>query len=176
LQTSFGDFSAKAALTLDNINNTLSKENQKEFSKSLKYSASILQKVDKAIDEESIAHIRSTLSHLDSFSRKLDYMIPDIERLVNSSINWERNISNSLKVVADMYIGIDKSMKEMSEPFKNGEFDIKSMTQEFMPTLNATLMSLEKVLIEFDQTLREYRRSPSDLIFKEVEQKKAPGE
>ncbi len=45
-----------------------------------------------------------------------------------------------------------------------------------MPTVNSTMLILQDMMIKFEEAVSSYNRSPGDIIYKQEEAKKGPGE
>jgi phospholipid/cholesterol/gamma-HCH transport system substrate-binding protein len=45
-----------------------------------------------------------------------------------------------------------------------------------VPTLNTTLVELQNFMVQMGSVLEQHQRSPSDLLFRQEEIKKGPGE
>ncbi len=74
------------------------------------------------------------------------------------------------------YLGIRSSMDEIKRAVSSGEFNFKEIASDIVPTMNNTLLDMQDLMIKLQDTLNQYDRSPSDILFKQEEIKKAPGE
>ena len=74
------------------------------------------------------------------------------------------------------YIGIKGSMNEIKRAVASGEFNIKDIAGDIVPTMNNTLIDMQELIIRFDSFMEAYERSPGDILFKKEEPKKGPGE
>jgi phospholipid/cholesterol/gamma-HCH transport system substrate-binding protein len=176
LEKSFGSVSLRLSSTLEKTESLLKDENQVQISKILEKSANILAKVDKLLDEKTIMHIQNTAKNLDSFSHKLDSAMPNVDKLVLKSIEWEENIFKSFDSIMYSYIEITKTMDEIQRAVVSGEFNIKAISEEILPTVDATLLEMQNTMIKMDDFMQHYEDSPSDLFYKKEIQIKAPGE
>jgi len=175
-QQNIGHLSSEVSSTLSNIDKLLKDENQKEITMILKQSKIFMTKLNKTLSDETILDFQQGVKNLKNSSKELQKLIPHIDNLTKNSINWEKNISASLKSIAQSYISIQKSMDDIGDSFKRGDFDIKSITADTIPMLNKSISSLNQLLIELKETLKVYKSNPRELLFKEKEQNKAPGE
>lgn len=91
--------------------------------------------------------------------------MPDINRLIEKSIAWEKSVNASLNSIMKSYLGIHVTMDEF-----------KKTLHETTPTLNTTMQDFQEMLIRAQKMLEQYQRSPSDVIYKQQELQKAPGE
>ncbi|MGD9655872.1 MAG: MlaD family protein [Sulfuricurvum sp.] len=176
VEKSLSDVSMQLSSTLARTESLLGAENQQEFSRILRSTANILEKVDRTLDEKSITHIQNTLAQLDATSKKLDAMLPQIEVFVAKGIEWEANTSASVGSIMQSYLGIRATMDEIKRAVESGEFNIKEITGEVVPTLNTTLVELQNFMVQMGSVLEQHQRSPSDLLFRQEEIKKGPGE
>jgi phospholipid/cholesterol/gamma-HCH transport system substrate-binding protein len=175
-QQNIGHLSSEVSSTLSNIDKLLKDENQKEITMILKQSKIFMTKLNKTLSDETILDFQQSVKNLKNSSKELQKLIPHIDNLTKNSISWEKNISASLKSIAQSYISIQKSMDDIGNSFKRGDFDIKSITADTIPMLNKSISSLNQLLIELKETLKVYKSNPRELLFKEKEQNKAPGE
>ncbi|MBN2817091.1 MAG: MCE family protein [Campylobacterales bacterium] len=176
IEESFSSVSTRLSSTLGRTEELLGEENQEQLSALLKKSASFMDKMDKLLDDKTIAHIQSSAKNLDEFSQKLNTVLPNVERFIVKSEEWEDKISNSFNSIMTSYLGIKASMNEIKRAVSSGEFNIKEISAEIVPTMNATFLDMQELMIKFESALEEYKESPSDLLYKTQEIKKAPGE
>ncbi len=175
-QTSFGNVYNKVSHTLDKIDQVLDEKNQRELHKLLAQSAEFFNRLNKTLSDETISHLRGSMQNLDSITQQLDATMPKVDHLIEHTIAWERSIANSLASVMESYLSIEKSMNEIGEAFQRGDFDVKSMTSELIPAINKSLNSLNRLLAQLHATIDEYKENPRDILFKQTQTKKAPGE
>jgi len=182
-EKSLGSVSSRLTSTLGKTEELLGADNQEQMALLLRRSANVMEKMDKLLDEKTINHLQSSAKHLDSFSAKLDKVMPNIDTFVDSSLAWEDKISSSFQSMQDSfgsiknsYKGIQGSMGEFQRAVGNGEFNIKEITSDIVPTMNTTLMQMQELMIKFEETLNQYEKSPSDILYKTQKIQKAPGE
>jgi phospholipid/cholesterol/gamma-HCH transport system substrate-binding protein len=183
VEQSLGNVSTNLSKTLVRTSKLLDDENQQEITRLLKRTASFMEKMDKMLDDKTIKHIQSsaknvdkTTKSLDSVMAKVDNMIPKIEHFVDHSVSWESKTSKSFASITDSYLGIKASMDEFKSAIANGEFNIKEITNDVIPTLNSTLDEMQQMMVRFEDAINQHKRSPSDILYKQEEIKKGPGE
>lgn len=176
LENTFSDISINIAKTLEKAQELLSSQNQKEFSKLLKNSTTLVDKMNKTLDEKTIKNIQTTFQNLDNSSKKLDEMMPKVLNLVEKTTLWEDSISTSFKSIMGSYLGIKNSMDIFKKSIESGSFDVKDMTSDVLPAMNNTFLEMQQLMIKIEQTLLKYEKSPADAIFTQEEIKKGPGE
>jgi phospholipid/cholesterol/gamma-HCH transport system substrate-binding protein len=176
LENSFGDVSTHLTSTLAGTEELLGENNQREVALLLKRSASVMQKLDKALDDETIAHFQSATKNVDDFTRKLNLLMPDIDKFLKNTKEWEESTGESFDSIKVSYLGLDTSMDKIQDAFHKGETDFKELKSDLIPTMNATLLDIQDLMIKLDEVLEGYKDSPSDVLFKSRESKKAPGE
>ncbi len=175
-EKSLGTVSTKLSKTLSRTSELLNDENQKQVSLLLKRSASFMSQLEKLVDDKAISDFHASMKNFDNATKKLDDMMPKIDSFVDNSIKWEDKISTSFKSISGSYLGIRSSMDEIKRAVSSGEFNIKAITQDFMPIMNNTLLEMQHLMIGIDTTINNYNRSPSNILFKQEMIKKAPGE
>lgn len=175
-EKSLGTVSNRLSSTLGRTEELLGDENQKEISLLLQRSARVMQKIDLLLDDETITHIQLTATNMDSFTRKADKLMPDIDHFIGKSVAWEDDIATSFGSIATSYKGIKSSMDEFKRAISSGEFNMKELGADVVPTVNNTLIEMQELMIKFEETLEQYDKSPSDILYKQQDIRKAPGE
>jgi len=176
LQESFGSVSMRLAETLSRTEELLDDKNQKEIASILESSAFFMKKMNKLVSDEAIDDFHASIKNLNSASKKLDELIPKFGMFVNNSIEWENKVSSSIESIMGSYLGIERAMNEFKKAVENGEFNLKEISSDIVPTVNNTFLELEYLIIRLKETLNQYERSPSDILFMREEIKKGPGE
>lgn len=159
-----------------NANKILGGENQHDITKLLKNSNIFISKMNKLLDDKMIEDFHETINNFNDITKKLDKMMPQIEKFVDNSIEWEDKISNSFKSITGSYVGIKETMDHFRTALVRGDFNIKDISQEVIPTINSTMIEMQALMIKMQETLDQYERSPGDIIFKQEKIKKGPGE
>lgn len=154
----------------------LNDENQKEISLLLNKSASFMTKLDQLLDEKSINHFHNILENADNITQKTDKLIPKIEQLVNDTSNFENHLLQDVDSITTSFLAFRTSMDELQKAIQNGDFNFKEITKDTIPILNNTLIQMENLMIKLEESIKNYNRSPADIIFKTEEIKKGPGE
>jgi phospholipid/cholesterol/gamma-HCH transport system substrate-binding protein len=175
-EKSLGSVSTKLSKTLTRTSELLNDENQQQITLILKRTASFMDRMEKLIDEEAISNLHSSLENFDNATRKVDLMMPKIEHFVDKSVVWEDKISSSFESIMTSYIGIRSSMDEIKRAIASGEFNFKEIAGDVVPTMNNTLLEMQHLMIDVENLLNRYERSPADILYKQEEIKKGPGE
>ena len=175
-ESSLGTVSTNLSKTLSKTEKLLNNENQAHVSLLLKRAASVMGKMDRLLNEETIKHFHNSVKNIDNMSAKLDKMMPNIDGFVDKSIVWEDKISTSFESIMNSYVGIRGSMDEIKRAVSSGEFNIKDIAGDMVPTINSTMVEMQHLIIRLDNMLNQYERSPSDILYKKEEIKKGPGE
>jgi len=175
-EKSLGTVSTKLSKTLSGTEKLLNDENQEQIALILERTATFMDKMQKLLNDETIKHFQSSMQSLDSASRKLNVMMPKIESFIDKSVAWEDKISTSFASIMHSYLGIRSSMDEIKRAVASGEFNIKEIAGDVVPTLNNTLLDMQHLMIKLENTLEQYDRSPSDILYKQEVIKKGPGE
>ena len=175
-EQSLSDVSTQLSSTLGRTEELLGKKNQDQLSKLLQKTANVMEKMDKLLDDKTIKHLQNSAENIDNFSYKLDALVPNVDDFIAKSLLWENNISGSFESIMTSYLGIKSSMTEVKRAVSSGEFNIKEISADIIPTMNATLLEMQELLIKLNDTLEEHQKSPSDIFYKSREIQKAPGE
>ena len=175
-EKSLGSVSSKLSKTLTKTEQLLNDENQKQVTLLLTRAANVMKSFEKLIDEKTINSIQRSAKNLELFSAKADNLMPKVDAFVDNSVKWEDSIKNSFNSIMNSYLGIRSSMDEIKRAVSSGEFNFKEITSDIVPTMNNTLLDMQELMIKLQDSLNHYDRSPSDILFKQEEIKKAPGE
>lgn len=176
VEQSLDSVSELLLLTLGRTNELLNEENQKQFSKFLKESAIVMAKIDKTLDEKTILHLQESAKNMEQITAQIDKSIPNINRLVDNSIVWENKINDSFVNIKETYVQMGKIMNNMAKSFLHVENNVEDATVQTLPILNSTMLEMQQTLINFNEVLNQYERSPSDILFKKEKVKRGPGE
>ncbi|MCW9025934.1 MAG: MlaD family protein [Thiovulaceae bacterium] len=176
IEQSFGSVSTNLSKTLSGTQELLNTENQKQIEIILNRSAKFMDKLEKLLNDKTIEHFQSSMENIDKASSKINIMLPRIEHFVNNSVEWEDKIANNFNVIMQSYMGIRSSMDVFKASVASGDFDIKEITSDIVPTLNNTLLELQRLIISLDSLMQQYEKSPGDILFKTQELNKGPGE
>ena len=175
-EQSLGSVSTKLSKTLTRTEQLLDDENQEEITELLKKTASFMDKMDRLLDDKTIINIQQAALHLNSSTKKVDSMLPNINDFIDKSVLWEDKISSSFESIMVSYLGIRGSMDEIKRAISSGEFNVKDIAADVVPTMNNTLLEMQRIMIGVENFLRQHDRSPGDILFKQEEVKKGPGE
>jgi len=176
LETTFEDISTNLSKTLVSTKELLNEENQKEITLLLKNSAIFMSKMNNLLDENTINNFHSTMNNLNSTTKKLDKMMPRVEKFLNNSVEWEDEVSSSFKSIMGSYHGIKTTMDLFKESFARGDFNIKDISNDVIPTMNSTLLEMQELMIKMQEAINQHERSPGDVIFTQEKIKQGPGE
>lgn len=175
-EKSLGNVSSQLSSTLGRTEELLGDENQRAITELLRRSASLMQKMDTMMDEETIAHLQSTVKNVDSITQKFDALVPNIDAFIEKSVVWEDSISKSLGSISVSYLAISSSMDAFEKSIVNGDFNLKEISSDLVPTMNNTFLQMQELIIELEDVLHQYNESPSDILYRKSEIRKAPGE
>lgn len=176
IEKSLGTVSSKLSKTLTRTSELLDEENQKQIALLLNRTAGFVGNMEKLLNDDMINDFQTSMKNLSSATKKLDEVMPRIDKFIDNSISWEDNTSSSFNSVSNSYLGIRSSMDEIKRAVSSGEFNIKDIAGDVVPTMNNTLVEMEHLMIRIERVLNRYERSPSDILFMQEEIKKGPGE
>ena len=176
VEKSLGGLSQELVETLKKTNKFLDESNRNEVHKMLKHTATVLEHVDMLLNEKTVNKVQKSINNLALFSRKLIQLTPKVDGFISNSVLWENKMSNSFSSIENSYKTMGATMDNMALSFSNVEKDIKDVSINLVPTLDTSLLQMQSTMIEFNELLREYKRSPSDILFKKTKVKRGPGE
>ncbi len=175
-EQSLGTVSTQLSNTLTKTGELLNEENQVQITLLLKRSAGFMDKMERLINDETIINFHKSMKNLASASKQVDSILPKVDVLVDKSILWEDKIAKTFNSIMNSYLDIKASADEVKKAIESGEFNIKEIVGDIIPTMNNTLVEMQHLIIEIEGMLNRYERSPGDILFKQEQIKKGPGE
>jgi len=175
-EKSLGDVSTQLSKTLSGTEKLLDDNNQENITQILESTASLMLQMNKLMNDEAIANFHSSLKNFSNATKKIDSMMPRIEHFVDNSVAWENKIAETFSSIMTSYLGIKASMDRFKLAVESGDFNLKDISTDIVPTMNNTLVELQQLMIRVEGALNHYERSPGDILFKQEEIKKGPGE
>lgn len=176
LEKTFGDVSSSLSNTLAKTEQLLNEENQQEIAILLKSSAVFMTKINKILDDETITNLKSSIDNLSSATKKIDEMMPQMEKFFKNSVEWEDKVSSSFNSIMGSYMGIKETMDYFRAALVSGDFNLKEISSDIVPTINNSFLEMQQLMIKMQEALNKYDRSPGDIIFTQEKIKKGPGE
>ncbi|WP_294961984.1 MlaD family protein [Sulfurimonas sp.] len=175
-EKSLRSVSTKMSKTLSRTEELLNEDNQEQITVLLESTASFMTQMDKLMTDDAIKDLHESIKNFNSASKQMDALMPKIELFVDGSVAWENKIANSFASIMNSYLGISASMDRFKLAIANGDFNIKEISTDVVPTMNNTLIELQHLMIRIESALNQHERSPGDILFKQEEIKKGPGE
>jgi phospholipid/cholesterol/gamma-HCH transport system substrate-binding protein len=175
-ERSLGSLSSQLSTTLSGTERLLNEENQEQISLLLHRAAGFMDKMERLLDDKTIGNIQQSAQNLESVTAKVDKIVPNIDNLINKSISWEDEISATLASIMNSYLSIKGAMDEVKKAASSGQFNFKDISADVVPTMNETLIEIQDMMNKIEDSLYKYERSPGDVLFKQEEIKKGPGE
>lgn len=176
LEESFGVVSENLSRTLSQTQQLLKDENQEEVTQLLRNSAELMSRMNRLLDDETINNFQSTMKNLNSSSKKLDEMMPRVDKFITNTVEWEDKVSSSFKAIMGSYHGIKTTMDLFKESLARGDFNLKEISSDVVPTMNNTLLTMQDLIVKMEEAINKYERSPGDILFMQEKIKKGPGE
>ncbi len=176
VEKSLGGLSTQLSDMLEKANAFLNDANRKQIQRTLQHTANILEHVDKLLDDKTVQHLQASATNIDKFTMQLTELAPQMDKFIAKSILWEHNTSASFAGITQSYLDMGITMDNMGTSFANVQKDVHNVSLNIIPTLNETLHQIQNSMIEFNELMQEYKRSPSDILFKETNAKRGPGE
>jgi len=176
IEKSMGTVSSRLLNVLTKTENLLNDKNQEQISLVLKRAASFMEKMENLVDKNSIKEIHNLIINSNNMIEKAEQLIPNIDNFVKNSIKSEDNLTSSISSIATSYLAVRGAMTQIEEAVTSGQFNLKKITQDTIPTMNNSLMEMENLMIKIEEAISKYQKSPADILFKTQEIKKGPGE
>ncbi|MDF1875527.1 MCE family protein [Sulfurimonas sp. SAG-AH-194-I05] len=175
-ETSLGSVSTELSSVLHKTNRLLNDKNQEDLSRILHSTASLMEKLDKTLDEDTIKNVQMSIKNINEVTNKIDELTPQVDAFLLQSTQWENKIATSFDSIMGSYTGIKGSMDEIKRAVASGEFNIKDIAGDFAPGINNTMSDMQELLMKVGSLVETYDKNPADILFKEEVTKKGPGE
>jgi len=176
IEKSMGTVSDKVSKVLSDIEKLLNEENQEQVSLLLKQTTSFMNKMDRLVDENTIKHFHNILENSDNITYGVNNLVPKIDTLVTNTTDFENDLTESFNSIQKSYLSVEATMFKIQNSLDSGQFNLKDITKDTIPNLNNTLIQMETLMIKLEESIKNYNRSPADILFKTEEIKKGPGE
>lgn len=171
-----GSVSAQLTIALDRVSRLLDEKNREEFSALLAHTTGTMRQVEKLLNDETIAQLKSTITHASSAAEKIDAMTPRLAFLVENSVAFEDSVKASFASIMNSYLTIGESMAVFQEKNENGHYSVKDNIGAPMKEFELSMRELQRTLATLNRILETYESSPSDILFKTEEPHIGPGE
>lgn len=165
VENTLGDLFINMDRTLNKIQELLNEKNQKSFSALLQNSSTLTSKINDTLDEETIKNLRLSIKNIESITQKMDTIIPKVEKLMDNTVIWEENFTVSFRSIMNSYAGIKASMETLKKSIENGEFNLKEITSDVIPTINNTFLETQQLIYKMQEIIDTHGRSPADILF-----------
>ncbi|MFT7005458.1 MAG: phospholipid/cholesterol/gamma-HCH transport system substrate-binding protein [Sulfurimonas sp.] len=175
-EKSLGSVSTKLSKTLTGTEKLLDADNQKQIALLLNRSASFMSKMERLLDDQTISDFHSSMHNLASVSKKIDKLMPKMDKFIDNSAVWENKISASLSSIMSSYIGIRTTMDSVKMALDSGDYNLKEISKDMMTTINNTLIEMQHLMVRMEGAINQHERSPGDILFMQEAIKKGPGE
>ncbi len=176
VEESFGSVSVNLSKTLHETGVLLREENQVEITKTLKYMAKVMEKLDRAFDAESINDYHALLASIRRSSEQLEKSIPMMDKTFEETVIFEQRVADALQSVAKSYVTIASSMAVFEERNKNGDYSMKESTAGPMKQFGITMREMQITLDEVNALLARYSDSPGNMFLQSEAPDIGPGE
>jgi len=176
LEESFGNVSENLSATLLRTKKLLNENNQEKIAALLRNSAEFMDRMNRTLNDETIKNFHSSMQSLNTTTKHIDEMMPQIDKFINNTVEWEDKVSGAFGSITGSYKGIKETMDVFRSSLARGDFNIDKISDKFVPNLNSSLMQTEELMIKMQEFINTYERSPGAMIFTKEEIKNGPGE
>jgi len=165
-----------------------------------------MQRIDKLLSRENINALRNLLANLESSSQQFTEQLPlllnkkntqaiattltnsahfsqlmvenddNIQHLITNALITEQQAISTLKGISNTSQSLNKILATIDNKFSSGEYDIRQMTEPHLEAFDKLLIELELLSDQANEVLRQLKESPSDLLFKQQQYQRGPGE
>ncbi len=167
--------------------------------------SSTLERTDRLLSDQNLQNVGQTLQNLRSLSAQVEGYQEQIRALLTQTSQLETNATDSLARMGSAADSVKRtannfdalvqtrmtttlrSLEKTSEESRTlirrletsverGDYDLASIASPTAAELNDLILQSQTLTREMEETLRQLRESPSDLLFKKSAPKPGPGE
>lgn len=164
-----------------------------------------LDRADRLFSDKNVDNIAQSLEHLRSLTAQIDGYQDEIQTLLDRSIALETNATESLSAMKEAAGSVKNTsgnfntlvqtkmastleslaatskeshtlIRKLEASIDRGDYNVQSMVQPTTAELSDLVQRTQTLTLEMENTLRNLRESPSDLLFKKSTPKPGPGE
>ncbi len=164
-----------------------------------------LDRADRIFSDKNVDNIAQSLEHLRSLTAQIDGYQDEIQTLLDRSIALETNATESLSAMKEAAGSVKSTsgnfntlvqtkmastleslaatskeshtlIRKLEASIDRGDYNVQSMVQPATAELGDLIQRTQTLTLEMENTLRNLRESPSDLLFKKTTPKPGPGE
>lgn len=164
-----------------------------------------LDRADRLFSDKNVDNIAQSLEHLRSLTAQIDGYQDEIQTLLDRSIALETNATESLSAMKEAAGSVKNTsgnfntlvqtkmastlesltatskeshtlIRKLETSIDRGDYNVQSMVQPTTAELGDLIQRSQALTLEMENTLRNLRENPSDLLFKKSTPKPGPGE
>lgn len=164
-----------------------------------------LDRADRLFSDQNVDNIAISLAHLRSLTSQIDSYQDEVQQLLNQSVILEQNASQSLGAMKDAAQSVKTTssnfnsliqtkmtttleslattsqashalIRKIETSLDRGDYDLNAIASPASEELGEMITQTRTLTNEMESTLRTFRESPSDLLFKKSNPKPGPGE
>lgn len=176
IEQTFGSTSENISSTMHRVRELLSAQNREDVSRILSHTASILEKVDHTLDENTTRNFQRMSASAASLVAHIDAMTPQMQQLIENGDRMSVNIAEAMGPIKDDLAKFGEAMRVFNERNQNGDYSVKEYIGPGMRKFEMTMIEMERALILLNQLMLRYENSPSDILFEHQKPMIGPGE
>lgn len=180
LESSATNITEKMVQTLGRIDLLLSEKNLESVEQALfnlrNTTETLSQQLDLLLSPKNIQAIETSLANTALISQAFADERETMQALLHTTTDLEKQAVRTLKDYSTVSKSLNQVLDNINQRIERGEFDVRQMTEHHLETLDALLKELETLSIKTNEVLEQLKDSPSDILFKQQQYKRGPGE
>lgn len=140
----------------------------------------ILNKLDLVLSQKNIENFEKFVSNLETISSDFKAKDENITKILSKAILVEESMIKTFENISntssDFKLKWATLMNTFTTTVNRGDYNFKEMSKESIIKLNELLSELKLVAYEAEDLIKELKRNPANLIFKNSDIKLGPGE
>ena len=179
LDESLSNVASKLSVTLDRADRLFSDKNVDNIAQSLEHLRSLTAQIDGYQDEIQTLLDRSIALESNA-TESLSAMKEAAGSVKNTSGNFNSLVQTKMSSTLDSLAATSKEshtlIRKLEASIDRGDYNVQSMVQPTTAELGDLIQRSQALTLEMENTLRNIRENPSDLLFKKSTPKPGPGE
>lgn len=180
LEHSATDISEKLVQTMLRIDQLLSQQNINAIEKlllNIETSTRVLaEKMPLYLNADNSQALAAALHNTAAFTQLMNDNGQNIQHFLEQGISTEKQAIRTLKDISNNSKSLNTVLKTIQKKFDSGEYDLRQMSEPHLEAFDGLLKELEMLSIQASEVLHQLKESPSDLLFKQQQHQRGPGE
>ncbi len=135
-----------------------------------------LDKFDRLLSEENLDNIAAILLETKMLTRDMRRQLQGFQDLVDNGVTMEKRMTEASGRLEDASVSVKKMADSLEKNYADVGRNMSRDARQTFESLNQLLYELDILTEDLQETIRDIKASPSDLLFKHSRPRPGPGE